>query len=246
MLRGYYIAASGMINQQRKLDAISNNIANVKTSGYKSDSTHLSTFGRELILVAGRTKLSGSFSQLKTDATITNLEQGAFESTGSSLDMAIDGPMYFNIQGADGKTYLTRNGQFTIDDEGYLALGKEGRVLGKNGPIQVNSSDFVVGEDGTITMAEGGQEQLALTYVADDTGIEKNGKNLVTAKDTAAQMPEGTTYSVTQGSYERSNVDAAAEMTRAITVQRSFEAASQALKLIDTLNARTATELAKV
>ena len=246
MLRGFYTAASGMINQQRTLDTISNNLANINTAGFKSDATHMTTFDRELILVANRTALSGSLSNLYTDATYSNLTQGAFETTQSPLDIALAGPVYFNIQAADGGEYLTRNGQFTIDDEGYLALGGAGRVLGRDGqPIQLGTDDFTVAEDGTIATGDGRDFALGLTYVPEDADLAKYRDNLFTAEGAGA-IPEGTEYTVLQGAYERSNVDAAEQMTRAIRAQRSYEACSQALKLLDGINERTATELARL
>lgn len=249
MLRGFYTAASGMLNTQRSLEAISNNIANLSTSGYKTTRTHQTSFDRELILVENRRKTSGSFSQLYTDKTVNVLEQGAFDFTDSPLDLAIDGQAAFRIQAANG-TYLTRAGQLSLDDEGYLSLGSKGRILGEDGPIQLTSSDFTVSKSGLITAANGDTHQLALTYLPADTEIDQYREQLFTIRtdgegDTG-DIPENAEVSVIQGAYERSNVNVATEMTRAIREQRAYEASSQMIKLFNEMNTRSSTELAKL
>ena len=100
MLRGFYNAAQAMINKQRALDAISNNIANIQTAGYKKDEVVTNTFMEEMILVKGRTRLSGTFQQTYVEQAKTNLEQSNFEYTESRL--ICWGNMYFNIRANDG------------------------------------------------------------------------------------------------------------------------------------------------
>ena len=112
MLRGFYNAAQGMIVKQRELDAISNNVSNINTAGYKKDEIVTNTFMEELILVSGRTKTSGTFVQTYVDTSKTNLEQSNFEYTESRFDMAIYGNVYFNVMTPGGNVYQTRNGQF--------------------------------------------------------------------------------------------------------------------------------------
>lgn len=255
MFRGYYIAANGMINQQRVMDTISNNIANSQTSGYKKDTNIPTTFDRQLMLIRGQKNKTGTIEYRKTSTISTALEQGSFENTNSRLDVALKGNIYFNIQPKsqmykdDGTTLLTRKGQFNIDDEGYLALGSAGRVMGKDGPIQIGTADFAIDEKGKITTSDGKTYQLALSYINDNSDIIKKGDNMfVPAEGTkiSTEIPEGTEYAVVQGSYERSNVDMAEEMTKSIAAQRNFETCSQMLQMMDTINQKASTELGKV
>lgn len=248
MLRGFYIASNGLINQQRVINTISNNVANSATPGYKSDTSIQNTFKRELILLnKGRINRTGTIEYKYTEQTYSSLAQGSFEFTEKPLDIALSGPVYFNIQGRDGNQYLTRNGQFAIDDEGYLELTGTGRVLGDNGPIYIGTSDFSVSNNGEIYIDGQNVDRLRLTYVGENSNINKSGDNLFTLAEGAdTDIPEDVEYSVIQGAFERSNVDVAVEMTRAMAAQRSFESMSQALKMLDSINEKAVTQLGKV
>lgn len=239
MLRGYYIAASGMLNQQKNLNAISNNIANSQTAGYKGDRAVQNTFNKQLILVQEMQKTSGSFSSLYTDVSYTNLTQGTLEMTESPFDVAIIGSAWFNVAGQNGNTLLTRNGQWAIDDEGYLSLGSQGRILGEGGEIQLGRSDFAISEKGVVTLNDGTYiDTLLLTQITEDAEMTKVGENMYTAPDGAANPPDAK-VAVLQGAFEKSNVDVAYEMSRAMEVQRVFEACSSALRMIDQINSQS-------
>jgi len=248
MLRGFYIASNGLINQQKTLETISNNIANSQTPGYKADTSIQNTFKRELILLnGGRKNSTGTIEYKYTEASYTGLTQGSFEFTKSPLDVAIQGPVYFNVESNAGDKLLTRSGQFKIDDEGYLALENAGKVLGQNGAIYVGKSDFTISNSGEILINGKSIDKLQLSYVDDTKNIEKFGNNTFKlVGDASGQVPQDIKYSIIQGAYERSNVDVGVEMTRAMAAQRSFEAMSQALKQMDLINQRAANELAKI
>lgn len=255
MFRGYYLAANGILNQQRVIDTISNNIANSQTAGFKSDENIPTTFEERMLMIQGKKSKSGSIEYRTTDYVYTSLEQGTFEQTQSRLDMALKGNVYFNIQPSSdlytdkGETLLTRNGQFNIDDEGYLALGSAGRVMGTNGPIQLGTADFAVSETGLITTEDGTTYQLDLTYLPNGTEVLKAGDNMFTlpeGTEGAGEIPDGADYAVIQGAFERSNVDMTEQTTAAIAAQSNFTANSQMLKLFDSLNQKTATEIGRL
>lgn len=247
MYRGYYLAANGIINQQRILDVISNNIANVKTAGYKKDISVPTTFERQLLLIRGEKNETGTIEYRDLDKIHTALEQGSFEFTERRLDVALRGNVFFNIRPDDGGApMLTRNGQFCIDEEGYLALDGAGRVLGETGEIQLGTADFAIDNKGNIRTEDGRSYRLLLTYVEENRDVIKEGDNLfLPSEGTAGALPQNADYDVIQGAYERSNVNVGEEMTKAIAAQRLFEACSQALKQIDQINQRAATEIAK-
>ena len=250
MYRGFYIAANGIINQQRVLDVTSNNIANVQTAGFKSDENIPSTFERQLVLIRGKKNTTGTIEYITNEKTQTSLEQGTFQFTNRKLDVAIKGDVYFNIQPTgtlykDDNVLLTRNGQFDIDNEGYLTLGGSGRVLGTDGPIQIGTADFTIDEKGVITTSDGKTYNLKLSYLDKTQDVQKKGDNMF-KPNTDTPVPADAEYSIIQGAYERSNVDVTEEMTRAMQAQRIFEACSQALKQVDTINQRAVSELAKI
>lgn len=244
MLRGYYNAAQGMIVKQRQLDAIGNNIANINTAGYRKDEIVTNTFLDELILVNGRRETSGHLLQTYADISKTNLEQSNFTYTESNFDMAIYGNVYFNIRGRDGSVYQTRNGQFELDGDGYLILGKSGRVQGRNGDIRLNTGDFQVNNAGDIIVNGEIVDRLLLTYIPPDADVDKFGNNLMRYEGNA-QMPEGEYYDVIQGAWEHSNVDGNKEVTQMMEAHRLYQANSQILKQLDQINTK-AQEIASV
>jgi len=244
MLRGYYNAAQGMIVKQRQLDAIGNNIANINTAGYRKDEIVTNTFLDELILVNGRRETSGHLLQTYADISKTNLEQSNFTYTESNFDMAIYGNVYFNIRGEDGTVYQTRNGQFELDGDGYLILGKAGRVQGRNGDIRLNTGDFEVNNAGDITVNGEIVDRLLLTYIPPDADVDKFGNNLMQYGGNE-QLPDGEYYDIIQGAWEHSNVDGNKEVTQMMEAHRLYQANSQILKQLDQINTK-AQEIASV
>ena len=242
MLRGFYNVAQSMIIRQRELDSISNNVVNINTAGYRKDEIVTNTFMEELILVRGRTKTSGKFLQTYVQNNKVNLEQSNFEFTESKFDMGIWGNMYFNIRTMteNANVYQTRDGQFELDGEGYLCLGKAGRVQGQNGDIYIGSDDFVVSPDGVIRNNAGVIDTLLLTYIPPDADVGKISDTLF-SYDGGEELPAGETFDVIQGAFEKSNVDANKEMARAIDVQRHYEASSKILQYLDMMNAKSST-----
>lgn len=250
MLRGYYTAANGIINEQRILNVITNNLANAKTAGYKADEAIPTTFAEELLLINGRHSRTGTIRYRTIDYTYTNTEEGTFENTGSRLDMLLVGNIYFNIEERrSGETLLSRNGQFTINGEGYLTLGTTGYVLDENGErIQLGTADFQVDRFGEITTEDGRVFQLGLSYVAPESDVEKVDDNLMRPYEEApiGNLPEGLIYRVEQGWFERSNVDVAEETIAAMDAQHVFTACSSALKIANSMNQLAANELASI
>ncbi len=244
MLRGYYNAAQGMIVKQRQLDAIGNNIANINTAGYRKDEIVTNTFLDELILVNGRRETSGHLLQTYADISKTNLEQSNFTYTESNFDMAIYGNVYFNIRGQDGTVYQTRNGQFELDGDGYLILGKAGRVQGRNGDIRLNTGDFEVNNAGDIIVNGEIVDRLLLTYIPPDADVDKFGNNLMQYGGNE-QLPDGEYYDIIQGAWEHSNVDGNKEVTQMMEAHRLYQANSQILKQLDQINTK-AQEIASV
>lgn len=247
MLRGFYNAAQAMLVHQRQLDIISNNVVNINTAGYRKDEAVMNTFMEEMVLVRGRTKTSNTFLQTYVDRTKANLEQGSFEYTESRFDMGIYGNVYFNIRsnaandiavGEEERILQTRNGQFELDSEGYLVLNDSGRVQGQNGDIYLGSDDFVVDADGVITNDNGVVDTLLLTYIPPDADIAKISDSLFLYEG-GEELPEGETYDIIQGAFEKANVDAVKEMTQAMEIQRMYEANSKVLTAFDTINGRS-------
>lgn len=163
MIQGWYTGASGMIAQQVRLDAISNNLANVDTDGYKRDTAVHKAFAQLLLRrfdddgvrlnPFGSSDLAPVVGKLGTgvenNELYTQFEQGALKETQSDLDIALDGKGFMSVRTPAGERY-TRNGAFTIGKEGYLETVDGYPVLGEKGPIQVKANNFRVDKDGGV------------------------------------------------------------------------------------------------
>lgn len=237
MLRGYYNAAQGMIVKQRQLDCIGNNIVNVNTAGYRKDEIITNTFMDELILVNKRRETSGHLLQTYADVSKTNLEQSNFTYTDSNFDVGIYGNVYFNIRTNNGNVYQTRNGQWELDGQGYLVLGKAGRVQGQNGDIYLGTDDFVIKNDGTILIDNEEVDRLLLTYIPPDADVDKLGDNLMNYTG-GELLPDGEFFDIIQGCWEHSNVDGNKEVTQMMEAHRLYEANSRILKELDKINSK--------
>ncbi|MBT3274066.1 MAG: flagellar basal-body rod protein FlgF [Spirochaetales bacterium] len=163
MLRGIYTGASGMVAQMHRMDALSNNLANVDVTGYKRDTSISKAFPEMLIHrvndngtykfpfgsvetgpIAGTLGTGVEFNELYTVFT-----QGALKETNNPFDLALDGEGFFAIDTQHGERF-TRNGTFVLGKEGML-LTKEGMpVLGENGPIKIKKNNFVIDAQGRV------------------------------------------------------------------------------------------------
>lgn len=250
MLRGFYTAANGIINEQRIINVKTNNLANVQTAGYKADTAIPTTFAEKLLLISGDHSDTGTIRYRTIANTYTDLQQGTFENTNSRLDMAISGSVYFNVASRKtGEILLTKSGQFSLDYEGYLSLGSSGRVVDENGdPIKLDTADFTVSTTGQILTDNGRTINLGLSYLDENVDVEKVADNLLRPYEPApaGNIPIGYKYSVMQGWYERSNVDTATEMVEVMNAQGVFTACSNALKIANSINQIACNDLAKI
>lgn len=250
MNRGYYYAANGMILNQRRIDCIGNNLTNVSTAGYKRDTLLTNTFDEQLILVKHRSALSGTFTHRYIDTSYTDLTQGFFEYSDSPFDVAIAGDVYFNVRtgypGADREIMLTRNGQWELDDNGYLALNNTGRIQGEKGDIYLGTKDFRIDPEGNIfTKDENGLynqfvDKLALSYIDPKADVKKFGANMFTEVQTSTP-PENLEYDIIQGATERSNVDWNYELNMLMDTYRMYEANAQILRICNSMNSGATT-----
>ncbi len=269
MVRGWYIGASGMEAQQTRLDAISNNLANVDTTSYKrdiavsknfpelllrrmdDDGVYKNPFGSaDVAPIIGKIGLGVELNELYTD-----FEQGSFKPTGSDADMALEGEGFFSVETPYGERY-TRNGNFTVGVEGYL-MTKEGYpVLGENGRIYLKDEKFTVNKNGEVWTTPIGSpdadaklaDRLKLVTFENSRYIQKQGSSLY--KDTEISGPalaaEGRARpTVTQGFVEASNVNVVNEMVQMIEVNRAYEANQKSIQSEDTMMSKLWSEVVR-
>ena len=244
MVRGFYTLASGMLTQNRKLDTISNNLANSETAGFKTDHVTAKTFGSMVIdRVDSRKTPIGSVTMMTTaDRAVTDFSQGALEPTGRNLDFAISGQGFFAVQTGNGVVY-TRNGSFNVDAGGYLSLTNVGRVLGRDGqPLYLGTDDVTA--DGAGNLSVGGRIAGSLgTYTfADDQALKTVGEGMYSGTGAAVVgNPQ-----IVWKSVEDSNTDPTQELTYAIDAQRGLQSCSQALKMYDEVLDKATTDIGRV
>lgn len=262
MYQGFYNLASGMLTQSRNLNVISNNMVNVQTAGYKRDKMVTSTFEEEMLYRTGTQKKGNPTplavtSKIKTASeTIVNYEQGSYEQTEGLFDFAIGGNGFFCIETGAGERY-TRNGSFSVDEEGYLMADGIGRVLStEGGPIRIPDENFTVDSQGRIMVDMGDAEgteasgatllgTLRVVDFADYGQLHKEDNGMFsTTQAPAAVDPEGT--AILWKSVEKSNVDMVEEMTAMMASQRALQSAAQMLKMYDQIMSKSVADIGRV
>lgn len=239
MFQGFYTLTSGVLTQTRNMNVISNNMSNTQTAGYKSDKAVLSDFGRVLMtktemMGAPNTSVIGSKSNITTVAEcVTNHSQGSLRQTGRELDFALVSDGYFCVQTEQGTVY-TRNGNFSIDEQGFLCLPSIGRVLGTNGPINIQTDRIVSDSQGRL-YNEDTNEYINTLMVVDfenpETDLTKtdNGVFLANANGVIVE-PQ-----IEWKTLENSNADPMEQMTQMISGQRALQSSAQVMKIYDKL-----------
>jgi flagellar basal-body rod protein FlgG len=251
MIRSLWIAKTGMEGQQTKLDTISNNLANVATNGYKRAGVVFEDLMYQNLRQAG--SATSEQSQLPTGlqvglgvraaATSRNFAQGSLNQTTNSLDLAIEGHGFFQIQMPDGSTAYSRDGAFQLDANGQLVT-QAGYAVQPGITIPPTARSVTIGKDGTVTVTLPGQTapqqvgQVQLAAFVNPAGLEPLGGNLF-AESAASGTPSAAAPgsnglgSVRQGFVEGSNVNVVEELVTMIATQRAYEMNSKAIQASD-------------
>jgi flagellar basal-body rod protein FlgG len=229
VLEGLYTAAAGMAAQEQRLDAVSNDIANVNTSGYKKVRVGF----RDLVYqqdgpTGVRTGAGASLTQLGRGS-----EQGALQVTGQPFDFAIQGEGYFQVRRADGTVALTRSGTFGPDARGQLVNPKGERLVPPiTIPRGIDPAKVSVAPDGTVSGAGRRLGQIQLVTVPAPNGLTPVGDNDYTVSAASGGIRRAT-GTLAQGALESSNVDLADAMVDMMDAQRSYAMASKAIHMQD-------------
>ena len=235
MLEGLRTAAAGMKAQQFKLDAVSNDLANANTTGYKRQRVGFSDL---LYEQGGRPTISNE-AQVGTGSRAVSggrtFEQGNLQQTGKTTDVAIQGPGFLKVKLADGRDALTRDGNLHIDNERNLVTSFGGTMSPAiKIPDGVAESEIAIGRDGTVLAKGQAVGRIQLANVRSPQNLESVGDNafVATANSGPAVAAPASTL-LKQGTLEASNTNMAQAMTDMIEVQRSFQMTSKALTMAD-------------
>jgi flagellar basal-body rod protein FlgF len=278
MLRGIYNSASGMIAQQARIDVIANNLANTDKTGFKRDMTLFKAFPDMIIRRLNDDGLgitpAGSYDTMpyvgklgtgvEVNEVFTQFSQGSLQRTENPFDLALEGQGFFTVNTERGERY-TRNGTFTVNQEGILVNHLGYPVLGENGVIRVQRNNFIINERGEIivnaALSLEPEDMIGLTSndwaepvvidrlkIVDFENIreiKKEGDSLFRETEfSGPPLPPGE-VKILQGFLEKSNVNIVREMVDMIEVQRSYEANQKSIIAHDQTLGRLINEVAR-
>ena len=234
MLEGLNSAAAGMAAQQQRLDAVSNDLANANTTGYK----RVRVGFRDLVYTqTGRSSAQGP----QTGAGVAAIDagrafqQGAIQRTEQPFDVAIQGDGFLRVRLPDGRQALTRDGSLRVDEAGKLVTSSGGVVQpAVNLPASASGANVSIGPDGTVLAGGRRVGRIELVSVRSPQQLQPVGDNafLATA-ESGAVRPAPAATTLTQGALEMSNVDMAEAMVSMIESQRAFQLTSKAIHTQD-------------
>ena len=251
-MRSLGIAATGMLAQQRNVEVVSNNLANMNTTGYMRRRTEFHDLLYQNLRRVGSTSSDAgtivpSGVQLglgvKLAAVYRIHEQGNLNPTDNAFDIAVQGRGFFQIQMPNGDTAYTRDGTFQLNADGQIVT-HDGYAVIPNINVPNNAVDVAINGSGEVLVKLDGQVaysnvgQLQTAIFANDTGLESIGSNLYLETPASGNATTGTPGStgfgtVLQGFLETSNVNAVEEISNLISAQRAYEMNSKVIQTSD-------------
>jgi len=246
-----WAAKTGLDAQQTRMAVVSNNLANVNTTGFKRGRAVF-----EDLLYQNVTQVGGATSQdtqspsgmslgtgVKVVATEKIFTQGSLNQTGNSLDLAINGRGFFQILMPDGSFAYTRAGDFQLNNQGQMVTS-EGYVVQPGINIPTGAQSITIGADGTVSVQVAGQSapsqvgNIQLADFVNPAGLQPRGENLLVESAASGTAQTGTPGlsglgSIGQGETESSNVNVVEEMVNMIETQRAYEMNTKAIQTTD-------------
>jgi flagellar basal-body rod protein FlgG len=228
MLEGLYSAAAGMSAQQEQLNAISNDLANLSTSGYKSERVAFNDLLYNQVNIAGTETTAGDGANALVVGRSEG--QGAITETGNPSDLAIEGPGYFEVKRPNGQTVLTRNGNFGVDAGGTLVNAEGNRLTPPiKLPPGVSPNEVKVSTTGVVSAGGRTLGQIKLVTVTAPDHMLADGSSAL-LPTAASGAPHPATGAIHQGALESSNVNIAGTMAQMVSTQRAFQMNSTSIQ----------------
>lgn len=246
-----WVAKTGLDAQQTRMTVVSNNLANVNTTGFKKDTAKFEDLVYQTVRQAGGqstqdTQLPSGLmlgTGVRVAATEKNHTQGNLQQTGNSLDVAINGRGFLQVLRPDGTVAYTRDGSLQLDSQGQIVT-KNGYPIEPNLVIPQDTESVTIGADGTVSAQVAGQAQpvqvgnIQLADFINPAGLQPVGDNLyveTAASGNPQQDAPGVNGlgSLQQGALESSNVNIAEELVNMIETQRGFETSTRAISATD-------------
>lgn len=245
MLKGLYTAYTGMINEQHRMDTMTNNLANASTVGFKKEGATSQSFDDILTVkikdqsvgLQNVQRIGTNNPGVKIGENYTDYTQGSFRVTDNTYDLALGGEGFFAIEytnkAGETSTMYTRAGQFTLNRDGYLVNENGDYVLGtQNQRIRLNTlQDSKISSNGTITQNGVEVARIQVTDFEDYNYLEKFGETYYRPVEGARTIQSGAT--VNSGYLEMSNVQVVSEMVNLIAITRAYESNQKIIQTYD-------------
>lgn len=246
-----HVARTGLDAQSERMRVIANNLANVNTTGFKRDRASFQTLAYQSITQpgaasSGEDKYATGLA-MGTGVSIGSTEridtQGELQTTGNSLDVAIQGNGYFQVQLSDGRTGYTRAGDFSLSAEGKIVTADGQSVLPEIS-VPDGATNITIGTDGTVSATVAGQTsttqlgKIETARFTNPAGLENQGGNILTETAASGAPQTGTPGEegrggLKEGALEASNVNVVEELVDMIETQRAYEVNSKMVKSTD-------------
>jgi flagellar basal-body rod protein FlgF len=240
-----YIAATGALNYQKKLDVLANNIANINTVGFKEDQV---SFVSSDLSVDNMTDDTSPSTELLSIVVKPVFSSGDMRFTGNKFDLALEGDGFFSVNSPDGVRY-TRNGSFTFNNDGILVTRDGFPVLGDGGEIKIDNSDdqnIVIDESGNIYSGDKKIGTLKLVDFPKPYNLVKLENTSFMVEDTNVSEINPVDLKVNQGFIELSNVNAVKAMTDMIETLRGYESYQKVIKSLEDISSKAINDVGSV
>jgi len=214
LMSGVHNLIDSSLAHKLRLDTISNNLANINTNAFKKDVI--------------------SFNQVLTmkNTSAIDLTPGPIRYTGNKFDVALGSPGFFKIQTSRGIRY-TRDGSFTLNEDGLLVTQNGDTVLGQNGPIRINGSNVSMNIDGQVLVENEPVDRILVMDFRQPRLLRKEGSSSYIYQGEERDIFAAENVSVQQGYTEGSNVSPIQEMIKMVEALRAFESAQKAIQCMD-------------
>lgn len=257
MLRSLYTAYTGMLNEQRRMDIMTHNLANVTTAGFKMESSTSQSFDKVLgikirdVSEAYNDRPIGKMSLgVKIGEVFTDFQQGALRETAGKYDLALSGEGFFAVRfvdknGEESEKY-TRDGNFRLTQNGYVTDIYGNRLKTESGVLQVpmDAAEVSITPDGKVYADNVFVDKVKVVDFEDYDYIEKFGHNLYKTVEGATE--KAPSAEVLQGYIEQSNVNPVREMVNLITITRAYEANQKMIQSSDSIMEKAVNSIGKV
>lgn len=258
MLKGLYTAYTGMLNEQNRMDILTNNLANASTVGFKKEGATSQSFDSVLAVkikdqsvgVKNVQRIGYNHPGVKIGENYTDHTQGSFRITGNTYDLALSGQGFFAVEftnkAKDTSTMYTRAGQFTLNKDGYLVNENGDYVLDtQNKRIQLNTlAETAIISDGTIEQNGVAVAKIQVADFEDYNYLEKYGETYYRPVE-GAKLTQSDAE-VKSGYLEMANVQIVSEMVNLISITRAYESNQKIIQTYDNTLEIAATQLGRV